>query len=355
MNLTRPISTVLLGALLASQGCASTTKDDETPEVVRPVVPDDLTVNGVATPVVDGKYTIVAAGTYRLAGTVHDGVIEVNAAGRVELELCGLSVTHSDGPAIHFIAASEAVVTLVEGTVNELADGMANSRDAALLSAPSLTIRGAGSLVVTGKMLEGITTKQDFRMEGGRVRIVAVEDGINASNDGKGASTVTISGGYLHVAVGGDGIDSNGAIVISGAETKVIALGAASNKGEGLDCKSNLTIEGGTVVSTGDASHCPLAAASPQPALLVSGSYDANTLVCIDGLLGSTGALLAFLSPREYDKLFFSSADVKVGQTYEVRSGGDARGSEPDGLFPAGTECTGGTVVATVDTTSTDI
>lgn len=316
---------------------------------VAPTVVDDLTVNGLASRLIDGKYTIASAGTYTLAGSVHDGMVEVNATGRVELVLQGVDITHAGGPAILFTAASEAVITLAQGTVNELSDGTSNTVNAVLYSKPSLTIRGEGGLVVTGNRLEGITTEQHFTMEGGALRVVAVEDGVNASNDSEDPgddSIITISGGSLYILAGGDGIDSNGTIVVTGGT--IISVGSSTNEGEGLDCKIDVTIQGGTIVSTGDVNKCPLAGASQQRALLVSVAQLADTLVCVEDLL-------AFVPPRSFDKLFFSSPGVEAGVTYTVVSGGSASGVATDGLYPAGTVCAGGTAIGTVDTTSTDV
>ena len=141
-------------------------------------------------------------------------MIEVDAPNEtVHLFLDGVTITNSNGPAILFKEASEAIVTLEADAENVLRDGGNSDYDAALYSTSTMTIKGEGNLMVTGNNEEGIASEMHLNIEGGNIWVSAADDGLNANNDN--VSEITISGGYLYVDGGGDGIDSNGSIHIT--------------------------------------------------------------------------------------------------------------------------------------------
>ena len=63
---------------------------------------------------------ITAGGTYLLSGSAANGSITVEAseADKVQLVLCGLTLTTNDRPALYIRAADKVFVTLAEGSVN---------------------------------------------------------------------------------------------------------------------------------------------------------------------------------------------------------------------------------------------
>jgi len=86
--------------------------------------------------------TITASGVYELSGVLADGMVEVNATGGpVELVLAGVDIKNPSGPAIHFAAASEAVLTLAAGTTNVLADAGASELDATVYATMPVSVR----------------------------------------------------------------------------------------------------------------------------------------------------------------------------------------------------------------------
>ena len=71
-----------------------------------------------------------------------------------------------------------------------------------------------GTLNITSTTYEGLNTEMHLTQESGIVNIVAEEDGINVNEDD--TSVFTLDGGTLTiVAKGGDGIDSNGWVVLN--------------------------------------------------------------------------------------------------------------------------------------------
>jgi hypothetical protein len=274
-------------------------------------------------------------------------MVQVNAPGAtVELVLGGATITNLDGPAILFAQAGEAIVTLQEGSVNALADGGNSDFDAALYSNASITIRGGGDLHITGNNLEGISSVMHINIEGGNIRVHAVEDGLNANNDN--VSVITVSGGYLYIeSQNGDGIDSNGKITITGGA--VVTLSSLADVSGGLDADGDVTIDGGTVIATGARLSTP-AAGSAQKSILVSytATQAANTLVSIQE---AGRQILTFAPAAPYQSLLYSAAGLADNVSYEVYSGGSATGDVVDGLY-RNAQYTPGSLVATVTTAS---
>ena len=341
---------VILTLLMVSViGCSSGEKGATSTQDEGTIIElgEDITIEGEGASVEDQVVTITSAGTYSLSGTLEDGMVKVDAKDQtVNLVLAGADITNSEGPAILVSKASDATVTLKEGTSNKLTDGGSSDYDAALCSKPSLTIKGEGALTVSGNNNEGISSEKDITIESGNIWVKAVEDGLNANNDG--VSAITVKGGYLYVeSETGDGIDSNGTIDISGGT--VIALSALGDASGGLDADGEVTVTGGTVIATGAQLSTP-GESSTQKSILVSYSstQKANTLVAIQ----QDGKEVLTLAPAlAYQSLLYSSDSIADDVSYVVYSGGSATGDASDGLYINGTY-TAGTKVSTVTTES---
>ncbi|MNM90343.1 hypothetical protein D3C81_1026000 [compost metagenome] len=314
--------------------------------VTKIILGSNITIDGEGASLSENGVSITSAGTYEISGTLADGSIKIDAADQeVELILNGAHITSTDGPAILFTNTKEALVTMQEGTNNTLTDGGESEYDAALYSTSSLTIKGGGNLTITGNNNEGIATEMHLNIEDGNVHVTAVDDGLNANNDN--VSTITVSGGYLYIESGGDGVDSNGTINITGGT--VISLSALTDASGGLDADGEVTISGGTVIATGAKLSVP-SSNSSQKSLFVS--YDtaqkADTLVSIQN---EGNDILTFAPAKDYQALLYSSSEITEGTTYDIYSGGSATGDLIDGLYSNATY-TQGTKIASVTTDS---
>jgi hypothetical protein len=102
-------------------------------------------------------------------------------------------------------------------------------------------------------------------INGGDIQITASDDGVNVAGGNDSSSTegrlgqdafsdsgqylLTINGGNLVVDAGGDGLDSNGSIVMSGGQ---VIVNGPTNDGNGpLDYNGTFTISGGFIVAVG--------------------------------------------------------------------------------------------------------
>jgi len=168
--------------------------------------------------------------------------------------------------------------------------------DGALYSFASLRISGetggTGVLNIDSEF-EGLNSELHLTIDGGNIRIRSKNDGINVNEDD--VSVLTVTGGNLQISAGlgdeGDGIDSNGYVLITGG-TVITAAHPASDSGLDSDC--GVLIHGGTVVALGSGMDQPdrrsdqrilelsfrngLDASKP---ILVTDAQD-HALVCVD-------------------------------------------------------------------------
>lgn len=126
--------------------------------------------------------------------------------------------------------------------------------DGALYSRMTMNIFGSenGVLKIDAEK-EGICSEKHLTVYGGTIEISSGNDGINVNENDD--SVFTMNGGNIKVIANGkngegDGIDSNGALVINGGNLETYACGV--NTDSGLDSEYGVSINGGTVISTGD-------------------------------------------------------------------------------------------------------
>lgn len=125
--------------------------------------------------------------------------------------------------------------------------------DGAFYSFVSMNIGGqqkaTGILNITGGF-EGLDDELHLTINSGNINIYSQNDGINVNEDN--VSVFTMNGGTLHIFAGlgaeGDGIDSNGYIVINGG---MIAGGTPSGADDLLDSDCGNEVNGGNVITIG--------------------------------------------------------------------------------------------------------
>lgn len=250
---------------------------------------------------------ITQAGTYSISGTLSRGQIAVdlgeeakdNQEAVVTLILNGTDVTCEVAPAIIFYNVYEcgkcdednaskdmdtsnagANVIIADGTINtingsyvekiykpdsvvlnanktEVEDAKKlHKYDGAFYSKMSMNVNGGkkndGILNINAEN-EGLDSELHLTINGGIINITSGNDGINTNEDN--VSVTTMNGGTLNIlcdgATGeGDGIDSNGWLVINGGT--VIAQACATSGDAGIDSDKGIYINGGKVIATGN-------------------------------------------------------------------------------------------------------
>ena len=159
----------------------------------------------------DGTLTISQPGEYMLSGELTDGSLLVDTAdqGKVTLYLNGVTV-HTEGAAAILIGECKpgVILSLVEGSENVLSNGAQAVTDeeeepnGVIFSRSDLEIEGSGSLQVNAASGDGIVSKDELKIHGGKITVDAKHHGI------KGKDCVEIDGGEIVISAGRDGIKS---------------------------------------------------------------------------------------------------------------------------------------------------
>ena len=202
---------------------------------------------------------------------------------------------------------------------------------------------GTGVLNIIGDR-EGLNSELHLSINGGKVNIESQDDGINTNEDL--VSVTEISGGELHVLGGlgesGDGIDSNGYLVIKGG-TLICSANPAADCG--LDSDLGTFIHGGVVVSVGSVKYwadpgCEQATMNlqfasmqePDEAIVVT-DQEGKVVFAYDPDKDETTAE----NTRPYQGVVISCPEFAEGESYFCYLGGQIEGEESNGIYDAQT------------------
>ena len=182
------------------------------------------------------------------------------AAKDVDTSAAGARVVIADDTVNHisgsYVARIYKSYTLSEDGTQVTESKKLHKYDGVFYSKMSMNIdggaRGTGVLDITAEN-EGLDSELHLTINGGNIKIHSGNDGINTNEDG--VSVTTINGGSLTIDVTGetgegDGIDSNGWLVINGGT--VIAAACGSSMDAGIDSDMGIYLNGGTVIATGN-------------------------------------------------------------------------------------------------------
>lgn len=260
------------------------------------------TIDGSA---VKGKTVcITEGGVYLISGTLSDGRIIVNAPNaEVTLALKGANISCSDSSSLYVFKAEKVTVYLLDGSENSLADGedydftddysSADDKEpnACLYSKSDLIIGGSGSLTVNAKYKNGITCKDELRIDSAKINIAAENHGIN------GKDLLTAKNADITVKCGGDAIRStNDSDAELGYITLVNSDFSLTSGEDAIQAETVLTISGGkfSVKSGGGSANEPndddsSKGLKAETALTVLGGE--FELDCCDDALHSNGSV----------------------------------------------------------------
>ena len=250
---------------------------------------------------------ITKPGQYILSGTLSKGQIAVdlgekaheNPSAKVNLVLMNAAITCTVAPAIIFYNVYECgskLETLARADVNTAKAGaniilpngtrsaVSGSYVAKIYKPDSVVLSEDGTEVLDAEKLhkydgavysrmsmnignstlanghldinaanEGLDSELHLTINSGYIKILSGNDGINTNEDN--ISVTTVNGGTLDIVVTGqtgegDGIDSNGYLVINGGS--VYAQGCATSGDAGIDSDCGIHINGGFVFATGN-------------------------------------------------------------------------------------------------------
>lgn len=264
------------------------------------------------------------------------------------------------------VTEGEYLIVIVSGTfsINSTDDAIhANSGDVLIeggtftlstyddaITADGLTKITGGDITIT-TCYEGIEGAY-VEISGGTIALTSTDDGINAaSNDNTIIEHIIISGGDITVDASGDGLDSNGSILISGGT--VVIYGPTSGMDAGMDADRGIVITGGKVfvastlgmVETPASNSTQYVVSYAHQSMITAGSV--ITLCDKDG-----NVILAATVQKNCQSIIFSTPDLINGETYSLYGGdtqltsftvssiittiGSAGGNFPGGMGPGG-------------------
>ncbi len=223
----------------------------EDPEAVVTLILDGVDLTCTVAPAVI-FYNVYECGSTDAEKATKD--VDTSAAG-ANVILADGSQNTVNGSYVERIYKADSVVLNEEKNAVEDAKKL-HKYDGAFYSRMSMNIdaeeKGSGVLDIFAEN-EGLGSELHLTVNGGQINIRSGNDGINTNEDG--ISVTTISGGKLHIRVTGetgegDGIDSNGWLVINGGS--VTAQACSTSGDAGIDADMGIHINGGTVVASGN-------------------------------------------------------------------------------------------------------
>lgn len=312
----------------------------------------DLTVNGEGTLEIDANYKhgIVSKDTLAVTG----GTIVIDAVSQClsandEVKIAGGTFRlTTEGKAVK--AENEDDSTL--GNIY-IAGGtfVIKSEDDAFHAELDLVINGGSiNIVDSYEGLEGYR----ITVNGGSISVTAQDDGVNAAAPDTGDTTaetaggnpgggmgggpgggggdmgggmendpnayIKITGGTLTVDAKGDGIDSNGGLIISGGTTYV--SGSAENNNSALDYNGTAEISGGTVIAAGSSGMAQGFAESSSQYSISHTFTETKEAESTVTLTDKSGNVLAELAPaKQFNTVIVSAPGLEEGETYTLAAG----------------------------------
>ncbi len=301
---------------------------------------DDITLNGLGTLTVNANFghgiackndLKITSGTYII--TAKENAIKANdsiriADGSVSLK-CDEDGLHSENNDEN-ADETDGFVYIKGGTIS-IAAG-----DDGIHAGKNLTVCG-GTIKIT-ESYEGLEG-QTITVSGGDIDINSDDDGLNASSgssdsslnaaensmDSDSSAVITISGGRVKIDAEGDGVDSNGTIIVTGGETYVD--GPTSGGNAAVDYGISATISGGIFVAVGSIGMAEnFSADSTQGVMLVNISGSANTALSLKD--DSENEILSYTPQKSYQCALISCPEIVEGESYTLSAGSQSAAVE---------------------------
>lgn len=310
-------------------------------------VPEEL--EGLSNRVV----TITEDGTYHFTGSAGDAQIAVKAGedDEVRIILDNVDIACRTAPAIEVLTAKDprtvgeyaVTIELAEGSMNNVTGSHTEEVEeddvklsGTITSLVSVGFVGEGYLNVDGDN-EGIEVKLGhMTFDGGNIIVTSGDDPLNASEDG--VSVITVNDGILHLKVRpdkggeGDGMDSNGAIIINGGV--VDSYAHPDSMDSGIDSELGCTINGGIVLGAGNM-YDEISAESAQLFMALQFAETVDDMIVLTTMDGS----LVGVSQESagYTSFVFSLPELEEGDYY-LYLGGELEMQDGEMVYTPGTQ-----------------
>ena len=220
--------------------------------------------SGITVSVSNGDVVVTSTVTgteinYVLSGKISNGMIKIYSEYKFTLVLNGVSITNDDGPAINIQSGKKVTVRVLNGTNNQLVDGLSyasSSEDqkATFFSEGQLVFMDTGKLTLFGRYKHAICSDDYIYIQNGNIIISSAKsDGIHAND------YIKIDAGSLTItSASSDGIEcEEGYININGGSIIVNCVDdgiTASYEDNDITITPYINITGGNinVTTTGE-------------------------------------------------------------------------------------------------------
>lgn len=258
---------------------------------------DDLTINGL--------------GTLNISAGNGHGIVSKN-----DLRITGSTINVT--AAEHGLSGRDAV-KICDGTINITAGEKGIKSKNSDETGKGLVYICGGNITISAGT-EGIEGTKLY-IKGGEIDITAKDDGLNAASKFEEDIELEISGGKVRINANGDGIDSNGSILVSGGETYV--SGSVSDGDSAIDYETTATITGGTFVAAGMSAMAEnFGSDSTQGTMLVNvNTRQENKEITVKNSDGKT--IISWTPDKSYNSVVISTPDIVKGNTYTVSLGSE--------------------------------
>ncbi|MBC2888163.1 carbohydrate-binding domain-containing protein [Gordonibacter massiliensis (ex Traore et al. 2017)] len=188
----------------------------------------------------------------------------------------------------------------------------------------------------------------ESELNGGKPDNAFAEGGAGGMGMGDENCLIQINGGYTVLEAGGDGVDSNGNVEVTGGV--LLVCGPTSNNDGAFDYDLTATVTGGTVLMVGSTGMAQNFTSGEQPFSFTTASGSAGQSVAVTDDAGNV--LVSFTPAKQFGMVLATSPAFTEGGTYSLVIGGTVAGANADGYADTGTVTGGTSTEITASTTA---
>ncbi len=187
-----------------------------------------------------------------------------------------------------------------------------------------------GGTIQINQSYEGLEAKS-IQIKDGTMYVTASDDGVNAAggrdNSGQGGffgmdrfssgtAQIVIEGGYLVISAEGDGLDSNGSVIMEGG---TVFINGPTNNGNGaLDYDSTFTMNGGILAAAGSSGMVQSVSSGTQNCISMTFSsvQSKETTINLKDTSGKT--IFSFAPTKQFQNIVISIPELLEGESYTL-------------------------------------
>ena len=310
VHITQPGTYVLSGSMSAGQVAVEIEDGKKDPEAVVTLILNGVDITCSVAPAVI-FYDVYECGSADAETATYE----------VDTTAAGANVIIADGTVNH-VSGSHVARIYEPGTVELSEDGKEvtaakklHKYDAAFYSTRTMNVsggaEGTGVLNIFSDN-EGLDSELHLTINGGTINITSGNDGINTNEDN--VSVTTVNGGHLSITVNGstgegDGIDSNGWLVLNGGRVDVSGCGFSGDAG--IDSDKGIYINGGEICAGGNMFDHVAGGDAPYAVFAFSGRMKGGSVLT---LKNEAGDAVAEWSPmNDFSYLVVSGQAIQPG------------------------------------------